>query len=166
MLESPPAIKNPESAESGDFLPYFPTDLERAKDGQKKFNEIFERSEILKKIAGKDKYFRDSLFFSAIGLMPERGYFGGGGFQELDTDSPRESRKFPKYLEKRFSEAIKIKKVSEFRAQLLKNWFSHHANAPEYFGDGFSDEDAEYFENIKKLLLELGIDYTRNIYEK
>ncbi|MDP3934614.1 MAG: hypothetical protein Q8Q46_00080 [Candidatus Giovannonibacteria bacterium] len=276
--------ENPSATvEKVEFLPYFPTDLERAKSGFEKFNEVFENSKILKKIAEKDKFFKDKLFFVSIGLMPETGFYGGGGFQELDTEgerkklkriyeeelglktlhwqrfdesekwdtslfnpesvekvikncpipdlfpeeakkdpmewvlnnpnewadlndpkykarfgvmsgyppygssvyfeykkaatfvdealverekkayykyanSPRENREFPKNLEKRFSEAIKHKELLESRAGLLKNWFSYRGKL-EFFGDGFSDEDEKYFENIKKIFDELDIDY-------
>lgn len=283
MPEQPKNIKSVESQEKAEFLPYFPTNLERAKSGFEKFNEVFERSEVLKKVAEKDKFFKDKLLFVSIGLMPETGFYGGGGFQECDTErerkelkkiyeeelglktlywqrfdesekwdtslfnpesvekvikncpipnlfpeearkdpmewvlnnpnewadlndpkykarfgilsgyppygssvyyeyakaatfvnealaerekkayykytnAPRESRKFPKDLEKRFGEALKNKKLSEFQTQLLKNWFSYRGKL-ELFGDGFSDEDEKYFDNIRKIFDELGINY-------
>ena len=276
-----------EKKESIEFLPYFPTDLERAKTGFEKFNEVFEKSKILKKIAKKDKFFKSTISYCVMGLMPETGYFGGGGFAELDTEderaelkkiyeeklclktlhqqrfdakekwdhsifnpasvekaikkcpitglfpkaaeanpmkwvlenpqewalgkdpstpqltarfgilsgyppyassvyyeyatseesfinkklakrerkayykyanSSKEIRVFPKNLEKRFGEAIKNKEISEFQAQLLKNWFSY-SGALEFFGDGFSDKDQQFFDNIKKIFKALNINY-------
>src|SRR3989344_3798750 len=270
-----------EKKESIELLPYFPTDLERTKTGLKKFNEVFEKSEILKKIVKKDKFFKSTILYCVMVLMPETVYFGGGGFEELDTEeerkelkriyeeelglktlhwqrfdkkekwdhsifnpasvekvikncpiqgllpeeatrnpmewvlknplewvdsedpknkarfgilsgypphgssvyyeykkaasfidktltererrayykyanSLRESRKFPKNLEKRFGEALKTKELSELQAQLLKNWFSHKGEL-EFFGDGFSDEDEKYFDNVKIILDKLEI---------
>ena len=74
------------------------------------------------------------------------------------ANSLRESRVFPKNLEKRFDEAIKNKELSEFQAQLLKNWFSY-SGALEFFGDGFSDKDQQFFGNIKKIFKALNINY-------
>jgi len=285
VLSSAEDLKSKESLE---FLSYFPTDLERAKEGQKKFNEVFERSEILKKFSKKDRYFKSRMLYGAMGLHPEVGFYWGAGFNDAENDdekkelkriyedelglkvlnlpegivsvinpksvekvikncpipelfpgearadpvgwveknpeewgdnrvgnhdpaprarfgilsgySPnassvyekyleakrildknlskrelepyykyanasRESRALPKIFEKKLSGIVGSKKITNFQAELLRNWFSHHANELEYFGDGFSDEDAEYFENIKKLLKESGIDYTHNIYK-
>ncbi len=81
------------AVEKLEFLPYFPTDLERAKTGFEKFNKVFETSGVLKKAAKKDKFFKDKVLFSALGLMPETGFYSGGGFQELDTEEERKELK-------------------------------------------------------------------------
>ena len=74
------------------------------------------------------------------------------------ANSNRESRKLPKSLEKKIGEAIKVGKLSESQAQLLKDWFSYEG-VLRSFGDGFFDEDEKYFENIKKIFDELNINY-------
>ncbi|KKT42303.1 MAG: hypothetical protein UW30_C0001G0028 [Candidatus Giovannonibacteria bacterium GW2011_GWA2_44_13b] len=48
MPEQSSTIENAELMEKVELLPYFPTDFERAEAGLKKFNEVFERSEVLK----------------------------------------------------------------------------------------------------------------------
>ena len=288
MPESVTFSEEAERKESLDLLPYFLTDLERVRDGQKKFNEIFERSEILKKLSKKDRYFKSRMLYGAMGLHPEVGFYWGAGFNDIENDdekkelkriyedklglkvlhlpdstvtvinpksvekvikncpiaelfpknaqadpvgwvetnpeewgdnrvgnpdpvrrarfgvlsgyppnassvyqkyleakkildknlskrelapyykyanSPRESRALSKIFEKKLNSIVNSKKITSSQAELLKNWFSHHANELEYFGDGFSDKDAEYFENIKKLLNAAGVDYTHNIYK-
>lgn len=78
-----------EKKEGAEFLPYFPTDLERAKSGIEKFNEVFERSSVLKEISVKDKFFKLKTLCCVTGLMPKTGYFWGSGFRELNTDEKR-----------------------------------------------------------------------------
>lgn len=48
------------------------------------------------------------------------------------------------------------KKFQRAKPQLLKDWFSHNGIL-ELFGDGFFDEDAEYFNNVRTMLEKLGI---------
>lgn len=80
-----------EKKESPELLPYFPTDLERAEVGLKKFNEAFEKSEVLRKATEDGTNSR--MLYCTAGLYPETGFYWGGGFRELDTESEREELK-------------------------------------------------------------------------
>lgn len=96
--------------------PYFPTELERAKSGLEKFNEVFERSQVLKKISAKDKFFKSNILFNVVGLMPEMGFYGGGGFEELDTEDENVE------LKKVYEEKLGLKTLHWRRFDEKEKW--------------------------------------------
>lgn len=105
-----------EKKEGAEFLPYFPTDFERVKSGLEKFNEVFEKSSVLKKISTKDKFFKSKILFSVIGLMPETGFYSGGGFRELDTEEERAE------LKKVYEEELGLKTLHWQRFDEKEKW--------------------------------------------
>ena len=98
MPEQSPKIETQEKME---FLPYFSTDLERAKDGLAKFNEVFKKSEVLRKATENGG--NRKILLSIMGLFPEMGFYGGTGFDRMKTEQER------KELQKIYEEEFGLK---------------------------------------------------------
>ena len=108
-VELPQKIEKEESKENIELLPYFPTDLERAKAGVKKFNEVFENSEVFRKATEEEEH-KKLILYSVVGFYPEAGFYWAL-FENLNSDEERDE------LKKIFEE--------EFNLRLI-NWDSEN----------------------------------------
>lgn len=70
----------------------------------------------------------------------------------------RRNRMFPQSINEKIKSAIDSGLLTAGEADLLKDYFTP-AGRLIYFGDGFSDADEEYFNKIKAVLDEVGMDY-------